>query len=127
MRNLSIAAVAVALATSSSATPVPIHITGTSNADGELLQDIVQNVTNFGAAFDCPAPSTIRTSIISPSRIPASAEYRVPSPDAGYEEWKADFCGQTEAFLISFWPDPNGGSFIKISYPYPDGAPHGGR
>jgi hypothetical protein len=127
MRRSVIAGIAAALATSGIAAPVPVRITGNTNADGELLKDIMQNVTNFGAAFDCPAPSLIQTSVISPSRIPASADYRAPSDHAGYEEWKANFCGKTESFLISFWPDPAGGSFIKIAYPYPDGAPHGGR
>ena len=59
--------------------------------------------------------------------VPASADYRAPSQNAGYEEWKANFCGKTENFFISYWPDPNGGSFLKVTYPYPDGAPRGGR
>ncbi|GAA3904888.1 hypothetical protein GCM10022276_24370 [Sphingomonas limnosediminicola] len=127
MRRILMTAVAVALASSAGTAGVPVRVVGHSNADGELLKDILQNVTYFGAAFDCPAPSVIQTSVISPSRVPRSADYRVDSDQAGYEDWKANFCGKTEDFLIAFWPDPNGGSFIKVTYPYPDGAPHGGR
>jgi len=109
------------------ATPVPVRIVGNTNADGELLQDIMQNVVNFGGAFDCPAPSLIQASVIPPGRIPASADYRAASSQASYEEWKANYCGRSETLLITYWPDPNGGTFIKLIYPYPEDAPHGGR
>jgi hypothetical protein len=127
MQKLILIAVAVALASSAGAAPTQVRVSGTSNADGTLIHDIVQHITLFGAAFHCPAPSSIEPSVISRSSIPASADYRVESDQAGYEDWKADFCGKTEEFLVTYWPDPNGGSFLKVTHPYPIGAPHGGR
>jgi hypothetical protein len=127
MRNILIAAASAALASTAVAAPVPVRLTGMSQADEALRKDILQNVTMFGVAFDCPAPSEVQTSIITAARIPSAANYRAPSDKASYEEWKANFCGRTESFLISFWPDPNGGSFLNVTYPYPEGAPRGGR
>jgi hypothetical protein len=124
MRTIIFAAVAATLASPVLAAPVQVRVTGTTNADGVLIHDILQHVTLFGGAFNCPAPSTVQTSVIPAARIPASAEYRSPSDEAFYEEWRADFCGTQRDFFISHWPDPNGGSFLKVSYPYPDGAPH---
>jgi len=125
MRNTILLAAAAALASSAAAAPVQVRVTGTTNADSVLMKDILQHVALFGAAFNCPAPSAVQTSVIAPSRIATSAEYRAPSDHAFYEEWKADFCGKQQDFFITHWPDPNGGSFLKVSYPYPAGAPHG--
>jgi len=125
MHKLIIGALAAAVATTALGAPVGVRVTGASQADGELLKDILQNVTMFGDAFNCPAPSVVEMSIIPASRIPASADYRASSEHAAYEEWDANFCGKTEPFFISFWPDPKGGSFINVIYPYPDAAPRG--
>ena len=102
---------------------VPVQLTGNSAANDTLQADIVQNITKFGAAFDCPAPSKIRASMLNAAMISSSAAYRAPSLNAAYEEWDATFCGKTHRFFVSFWPDPQGGSFLSVQYPYPPGAP----
>src|SRR5690242_2907549 len=124
MRNSIFCAAAVALAWPAIAEPVQVRVTGTSNADGVLIRDILQHIALFGPAFNCPAPSLVQASVIPSSRIPASADYRGPTDQASYEEWKADFCGKQQDFFITHWPDQNGGSFLKVTFPYPDGAPH---
>ena len=89
---------------------VPVELTGNSAADDALQNDILQNITNFGAAFDCAAPSTVRASVLNAAMISLGAPYRAPSLRASYEEWDAIFCGKTYRFFVSFWPDPQGGS-----------------
>ena len=106
-----------------SAAGVPVHLTGNTAADDALQADILQNITNFGDAFDCPAPSKVRASTLNAAMISSSAPYRAPSLRASYEEWDATFCGKTYRFFVSFWPDPQGGSFLSVQYPYPAGAP----
>ena len=127
MHELMLTGFAVGLASSAGAAPVQVQVTGTSNADGTLIQDIVRHIALFGPAFKCSAPSSLEPSVIPRSSIPASADYKADSDLAGYEDWKADFCGKTAEFLVTYWPDPNGGSFLKVTYPYPTGAPHGGQ
>ena len=100
---------------------VPVRVTGNTGADDLLTKDIVQTIANFGDTFDCPAPSEIRTSQLNASMVPSGL--RKPSLRAAYEEWDADFCGKTERFFIIYWPDPAGGSFLTVTYPYPAGAP----
>ena len=100
---------------------VPVRLTGHTGADDVLQKDIVQTVANYGAAFGCPAPTEIRTSMLNASMVPDSL--RKPSLVTAYEEWDADFCGKTHRFFVSYWPDPEGGSFLSVSYPYPVGAP----
>ena len=100
---------------------VPVQLTGNSAADDTLQKDILQTVTYYGAAFNCPAPSSVRASMLNSSMVPPSL--RKPSLKASYEEWDAVFCGKTYRFFVSFWPDPEGGSFLAVSYPYPPGAP----
>lgn len=48
---------------------------------------------------------------------------RKESLRTAYEEWDADFCGKTHRFFVTYWPDPAGGSFLSVGYPYPPGAP----
>lgn len=102
---------------------VPVELTGNTAADDALQNDILQNIANFGPAFDCAAPSKVRASILNASMISSDAPYRAPSLNASYEEWDAMFCGKTYRFFVSFWPDPQGGSFLSVRYPYPAGAP----
>ena len=100
---------------------VPVHLTGNSAADDTLQKDILQTITYHGAAFNCPAPSEVRATMLNASMIPSSL--RQPSLGASYEEWDATFCGKAHRFFVSFWPDPQGGSFLSVTYPYPAGAP----
>lgn len=106
-----------------SAAAVPVLLTGNTAANDTLQVDILQNITLFGDAFDCPAPSKVRISRLNAAMISSSAPYRAPSLNASYEEWDATFCGKTQRFFVSFWPDPQGGSFLSVQYPYPAGAP----
>ena len=100
---------------------VPVHLTGNSAADDTLQKDILQTITHYGAAFNCPAPSNVRANMLNSSMVPPSL--RKPSLRASYEEWDAIFCGKTYRFFVTFWPDPQGGSFLSVTYPYPPGAP----
>lgn len=100
---------------------VPVRVTGNTGADDLLTKDIVQTITYFGDTFDCPAPSEIRTSQLNASMVPSGL--RKAALRAVYEEWDADFCGKTERFFITYWPDPAGGSFLSVTYPYPATAP----
>ncbi|WP_309602002.1 hypothetical protein, partial [Sphingomonas sp.] len=100
---------------------VPVRVTGNTGADDLLTKDIVQTITYFGDTFDCPAPSEIRTSQLNASMVPSGL--RKAALRAAYEEWDADFCGKTERFFITYWPDPAGGSFLSVTYPYPATAP----
>lgn len=102
---------------------VPVELTGNTAADDTLRRDIVQTITYYGSAFDCPAPSKVRASTLNAAMISSDAPYRAPSLNADYEEWDATFCGKTYRFFVSFWPDPQGGSFLSVQYPYPAGAP----
>lgn len=113
-----------ALATTTSVSAgVPVELTGHTAADDALQNDILQNITNFGLAFDCAAPSKVRASVLNAAMISSNAPYHAPSLRASYEEWDAIFCGKTYRFFVSFWPDPQGGSFLSVTYPYPAGAP----
>lgn len=103
------------------AAAVPVHITGNTTADDVLIKDIVQTITYYGDAFHCASPSDIRVSMLNSSMIPAAL--RKPSLNTSYEEWDAIFCGKTHAFFVTHWPDPAGGSFLAVTYPYPVGAP----
>lgn len=100
---------------------VPVHLTGNSAADETLRKDIVQTITYFGSALDCPAPSEIRATMLNSSMIPSSL--RKPSLNTAYEQWEATFCGKKHKFFVSFWPDPAGGSFLSVQHPYPANAP----
>jgi len=102
---------------------VPVELSGNTAADNTLQHDVLQNITYYGAAFQCPAPSKVRASMLNASMIPSDADYRAPSLRASYEEWDATFCGKTYRFFVKFWPDPQGGSFLTVTYPYPAGAP----
>lgn len=102
---------------------VAVELTGNTAADNTLQRDILQNITFYGAAFQCPAPTRVRASMLNASMIPSDADYRAPSLKASYEEWDATFCGKTYRFFVKFWPDPQGGSFLSVTYPYPAGAP----
>ena len=104
---------------------VPVRLSGRTAADSELQRDILQNIVVFGSAFNCAAPSQVRISVVDPASIPQGADYLAPSRRATYEEWDAEFCGKTHRFFVSFWPDPAGGSFLAVQYPYPAGAPAG--
>jgi hypothetical protein len=119
-RLLAISAFAISAAASAG---VQVVLAGETGADNTLQHDILQSITYYGAAFQCPAPSRVRTSILNASMIPSDANYRAPSLKASYEEWDATFCGKSYRFFVSFWPDPQGGSFLSVTYPYPASAP----
>jgi hypothetical protein len=86
-----------------------------------LQKDILQTITLYGAVFDCPAPSAVRASELNSSAVPSSL--RKEALNTSYEEWDATFCSKTARFFVTFWPDPKGGSFLSVQYPYPAGAP----
>jgi hypothetical protein len=125
MRRRVLTVIAALLSASATASSVQVRITGTTRANKVLVADVLRHISVFGPKFNCLAPTTIETSAIAPWRIATSAAYRAPSEHAFYEEWIADFCGSSQNFLVSYWPDPNGGSFLKVTYPYPAAAPHG--
>lgn len=100
---------------------VPVELTGHSAADTVLQKDILQTITYYGAAFDCAAPSKVRAIMLNAAKVPAPL--RKPSLNASYEEWRATFCGKEYRFFVAFWPDPAGGSFLSVDYPYPAVAP----
>ena len=102
---------------------VPVELTGNSGADNVLQKDILQTITYYGAAFGCPAPSKVRASALNAAMVPSDASYAMHSLRAAYEEWDAVFCGKSYRFFVSYAPDPNGGSFLSVQYPYPAGAP----
>lgn len=109
------------MAAAPSGAGVPVRPTGHSAANKILQKDILQTITYYGAAFDCPAPTAVKASMLNSSMI--SSSLRKPSLNTSYEEWDAIFCGKTYRFFVSFWPDPQGGSFLSVQYPYPPGAP----
>jgi hypothetical protein len=100
---------------------VPVHLTGHSAADDTLQNDIVKTIALYGDAFHCPAPSEITASMLNSSMIPSSL--RKPSLNTSYEHWDATFCAKHYSFFVTFFPDPNGGSFLSVAYPYPTTAP----
>jgi hypothetical protein len=102
----------------------PIRFIGTTTARGELRNDVVQLIVPFGGA-DCPMPSEVRTGILNSSMISPNASYYSPALGTTYERWDARFCGKVERFLIKFLPDPQGGTFLSLEYPYPADAPSG--
>ena len=104
-----------------SSAQVAVHLTGHSAADDTLQNDIVKTIALYGAAFDCPAPSEITASMLNSSMIPTSL--RKPSLNTSYERWDATFCAKRYSFFVTFYPDPNGGSFLGVQYPYPPNAP----
>lgn len=122
-KTLAFAAFA-ALSASAVATPQPVRISGTTTARGELLKDVVNNIIQFAPAYDCTIASSIQADRIDSVRIPPRASFRVSGLDVTYEEWVADFCGQSVAFMVKLQPDPAGGTSILIDYPYPADAPH---
>ena len=72
----SLVATLALLASASAAEPVQVHVTGATQADGQLLQDILRQVALYGVAFNCPAPSDVHIGVIAASRVPLAAEYR---------------------------------------------------
>lgn len=114
-----------AIGTSMQATAAePIKFTGTTSAHGELRRDVLQLIVPFGGA-DCPMPSEIRTGMLNASMISPNASFYSPALGTTYERWDAKFCGKVERFLIKFLPDPQGGTFLSVEYPYPADAPSG--
>lgn len=102
----------------------PVRFIGNSTAHGELRRDVLELVIAFGET-DCPMPSEIRTGILNPSRVSPNASYYSPVPNTIYERWDAKFCGKMERFLVKLAPDPKGGTFVGLEYPYPPDAPSG--
>lgn len=102
----------------------PIKFTGTTSAQGELRRDVLQLIVPFGGA-DCPMPSEIRTGMLNASMISPNASYYSPALGTTYERWDVKFCRKVERFLIKFLPDPQGGTFLSLVYPYPADAPSG--
>jgi hypothetical protein len=100
---------------------VPVHLTGYSAADEALLNDIVKTIALYGDAFHCPAPSEIAASMLNSSMIPQPL--RKPSLNTSYEHWDVTFCTKHYDFFVTFFPDPKGGSFLAVEYPYPASAP----
>jgi hypothetical protein len=95
------------------------RISGHTEADVRLSNDIVNLVTPYGKAkLNCPTVDTI-----SPGQVPADF---VAPPIAGpprygetrYELWRTAGCKRSAVFLIQIWKDPGGGSFYAVS-PYP--------
>jgi hypothetical protein len=115
------AGIALALAGQSAQASEQVRLTGRSAADDELQTDIVRTITLYGSAFHCPAPSVIAADLLNAASVPV--RLRPDSPDASFEEWDATFCGKKQRFFVSFWPDPKGGSFLSVQYPYPADAP----
>lgn len=122
MRSLFVVAMTILTAIASPAA-VPVRLTGHTGADAVLQKDIVQQITYFGLAFDCPAPTEIRASALNASMIAPGSSFAINAPNVAYEKWDAEFCGKTERFFVAFWPDPAGGSFLSVTHPYPAGAP----
>ena len=116
-------AVAAGAVSAPLAAGVPVELTGNTGADDVLQKDILQTITYYGAAFGCPAPSKVRASVLNAAMVPTDASYAMHSLRAAYEEWDAVFCGKGYRFFVSYAPDPNGGSFLAVQYPYPAGAP----
>jgi hypothetical protein len=110
-----------ALAPAPLSAQVPVRLTGHSAADDTLQTDIVKTIALYGGAFHCPAPSEITASMLDSSMIPSAL--RKPSPNASYEHWDATFCAKHYNFFVTFFPDPNGGSFLSVSYPNPATVP----
>ncbi len=102
----------------------PIKFLGTTGAHGELRRDALRLIVPFGG-YECPSPSEIRTAILNSSMISRNASYYSPVLGTVYERWEAKFCGKTERFMVKFIPDPKGGTFVVVDYPYPAGAPTG--
>lgn len=102
----------------------PIKFIGTTSAHGELRRDVLQLIVPFGGA-DCPMPSEIRTGMLNASMISPNASFYSPALGTTYERWEVKFCGKIERFLVKFLPDPQGGTFLSVGYPYPADAPSG--
>ena len=121
-KTLAVLFAATLAGSAANAAPVPIQYAGNSGAEGELLQDIVQNLVNYGAIFDCASPTTLKATALDPRLHPSNTGLSSSEENAPLEEWEADYCGEKQRFSVRYWPDPNGGTFISID-PYRDGAP----
>jgi hypothetical protein len=110
------------LAPVANATPAPVRVTGNTTANDELLHDTLNNLTQFAPTFDCDRISTVDTHVFPPDSIPRYASYRVDRDKVSYERWTANFCGKFVKFMVIYITDPEGGTFIKIEYPYPRDA-----
>ncbi len=105
------------------AEPVAVHLGGRTAADDELQTGILKTIALYGAAFGCAAPSQVKVAPLNASAISPNASFYSPALGSAYEEWDATFCGKTHRFLVTFAPDPKGGSFLSVAYPYPGDAP----
>jgi len=121
--GLSLVALSASAMSAAAFAAVPVQLAGHTAANDTLQHDIIQTITQYGGAFDCPAPSRVRASMLNAAMISSDAGYAAPSISASYEEWDATFCGKAHRFFVKFWPDPQGGSFLSVEYPYPPGAP----
>jgi hypothetical protein len=123
--RLLIALVVVGTGTSALAAErsVPVAMSGRTAASGELRHDILKTIALYGTAFGCPAPSEVRIEPLNSSMVSPNASYHSKLLGTSYEEWDARFCGETYRFLVKFAPDPEGGSFLSVTYPYPSDAP----
>lgn len=104
------------------AAAAPIKFIGTTTAHGELRKDVLQLILPFGGS-DCPMPSETQTVILNASMISPNASFYSPGLGTTYEKWDVKFCGKMKSFLVKFLPDPQGGTFLSIGYPYPADAP----
>lgn len=99
-----------------------VRIVGTTTADSVLLKDTLQTIAEFAFARDgCRDIGTVAVKTL-PDYVPANTTYRTEDAFA-YERWDVDLCGKSEALLISFADDPQGGTIFKIGYPPPGDLP----
>ena len=102
------------------ATPAPVRVTGNTGANGELLHDTLDQLTQFAPSFGCDRITSVDTHVLPPALVPPRASFKVKGDQpASYESWKVSVCGKIKRFMIIYVTDPQGGTNIDILYPYP--------
>jgi hypothetical protein len=98
-----------------------IHFTGQSIADAQAARDVAETILAIAAdKLHCTTADAIQAETLPASYVPAAKPDFAAHKAIVYERWTVSLCGQQAAFLLGFWPTPNGmGTGFGVGYPFP--------
>lgn len=103
-----------------------VRFTGYTTAEPTLIRDTLNQLVRHAAATQaCTELTAVEAAVLPPDYRPADPRYRAAAEgaaeDVTYERWDAMLCGRTVAYLVGFWPSPEGGTMFQLSHPFPSG------
>jgi hypothetical protein len=97
-----------------------IHFTGQSIADAQAARDVAEAILAIAAdKLHCATADAIQAEPLPASYVPSAKPDFAAHQAIVYERWTVSLCGQQAAFLLGFWPTPNGmGTGFGVGYPF---------